>query len=74
MPLLDKIPTMTDEALANLLGNAERLEQSGTPAQRTAAGELLPAIREELSQRRANKRAAPPKTARKRPAARGKAH
>lgn len=58
MTMLDHIPTLTDEALSTLLGNAQRLEQSGTPAQRTAASELLPAIREELSQRVASKRAA----------------
>lgn len=53
--LLEKIPAMADDALANLLANAERLEKEGSKAQRTAAVDLLPAIRAELDTRRAAK-------------------
>lgn len=46
-----KLPAMTDDALATLRANAERLENSGTPPQRTAAAALLPAIRAEVAAR-----------------------
>lgn len=53
--LFEKIPAMADDALANLLANAERLEKEGSKTQRTAAVDLLPAIRAELDTRRAAK-------------------
>ena len=43
MDLLTKLPEMSDDALANLRTNAKRLQNSGTPAQRTDAAALLPA-------------------------------
>jgi hypothetical protein len=46
---------MADDALANLLANAERLEKEGSKAQRTAAVDLLPAIKAEVEARRAAK-------------------
>lgn len=49
--IFEKIPTMADEALANLCANAERLGRVGSSAQRASAGELLPAIRAELAAR-----------------------
>lgn len=58
MDLVTKLPAMADSALATLYENAERLEQSGTKAQRNAASALLPAIRTELENRRAAKLAA----------------
>lgn len=56
MDILEKLPAMPDEALNNLRANAVRLEQVGSPAQRSAASDLLPAIEAELSARQAAKR------------------
>jgi hypothetical protein len=55
MDLLVKLPSMEDAALTVLHGNAERLEQTGTSAQRTAAAALIPAIEAELAARRTAK-------------------
>ena len=52
MDLLAKLPEMSDDALANLRSNAKRLQQSGTPAQRTEAAALLPAVEAEIGARR----------------------
>ena len=51
--LVTKLPEMADAALAVLHANAERLERTGTKAQRTAASALIPAIEAELAARRA---------------------
>jgi hypothetical protein len=53
--LIEKIPAMADDALANLFANAERLEKEGTKAQRASAADLLPVISAELETRRAAK-------------------
>ena len=37
MDLLAKLPEMSDDALSNLRSNAKRLQQSGTPSQRSNA-------------------------------------
>ena len=58
MDLIAKLPAMEDAALAVLHDNAERLEQSGTKAQKSAAAALLPALETELANRRAAKLAA----------------
>jgi hypothetical protein len=58
MDLAAKLPQMEDAALAVLRENAERLEQTGTAAQRAAAAELMPALEAELESRRAAKLAA----------------
>jgi hypothetical protein len=58
MDLVAKLPAMEAAALANLHENAERLAQSGTNAQKSAATALLPAIETELETRRAAKLAA----------------
>ena len=58
MDLVAKLPAMEDAALASLHNNAERLEQSGTKAQKSAAAALLPALETELANRRAAKLAA----------------
>jgi hypothetical protein len=58
MDLSEKLPAMEDAALAVLHENAERLEQSGTKAQQSAAAALLPAIEAELANRRKAKLAA----------------
>jgi hypothetical protein len=57
MDLVARLPSLEDKALAVLHENAERLEQSGTSAQKHAAAALLPAIEAELAARREAKRA-----------------
>jgi len=52
MDLITKLPEMSDDALTNLRTNAKRLQQSGTPAQRTDAAALLPALEAEMGARR----------------------
>jgi len=56
MDLVARLPSLEDTALAVLHQNAERLEQSGTSAQKSAAAALLPAIQAELAARREAKR------------------
>lgn len=58
MDLVAKLPTLEDAALAALHGNAARLEQTGTNAQKKAAAALLPALESELESRRSAKLAA----------------
>jgi hypothetical protein len=55
MDILEKLPTMADDALVNLLANAERLEKAGTRVQRASAESLIPAIKAELAGRKAAK-------------------
>ena len=57
MDLIARLPSLEDNALAVLHENAERLEQTGTSAQKTAAAALIPAIEAELAARRETKRA-----------------
>ena len=57
MDLAAKLPDMTDSALATLNGNASRLLQSGTTAQKKAATALMPALEQELASRRQAKQA-----------------
>ena len=52
MDVMDKLPTMADDALGNLRTNAERLERVGSAAQRASAASLLPAIKDEQSARK----------------------
>ena len=70
--LRDRVPQMTDDALATLNANALRLKEQGTVVQRTAASDLLPVIATELAERRAFKLANPPpkkpRVSRKKPA------
>jgi hypothetical protein len=56
MDLAAKLPTMDDGALATLHANAERLMQTGTSAQQSAAAALMPSIKTELAARTAAKR------------------
>ena len=56
MSLLEKLPGRADDALGNLHANAVRLGQEGSPAQRSSAAALLPAIEAELASRKAAKR------------------
>jgi hypothetical protein len=53
MDVLAGLPSLPDDALANLLANAERLEKTGTRGQRASAEHLLPAIKAELAERQA---------------------
>jgi hypothetical protein len=52
MSLLERIPTLSDEEVANLLANARRLMDSGDDKQRVAAEGLLPALEEADAERR----------------------
>ncbi|WP_374472596.1 hypothetical protein [Phenylobacterium sp.] len=52
MSLIEKIPTMSDEEVVNLLANARRLQSQGDEKQQAAAAELLPRLEEEAEQRR----------------------
>ena len=55
MDVVERLPALADDALGNLLANAERLERAGSPAQRASAGTLLPAVKAELAKRRVAK-------------------
>jgi hypothetical protein len=52
MTLLDRIPTLSDEEVVNLLANARRLSDAGDEKQRAAAADLLPRLEDEAEQRR----------------------
>lgn len=58
MTLVEKIPTLTDAEVINLLSNARRLHEAGDTRQQTAAAELLPALEAAASQRQADRLAA----------------
>lgn len=53
MSLLEQIPAMGDEEVANLLTNARRLAERGNEAQQAAAALLLPALELEAETRKA---------------------
>ena len=68
MTLADKIPTMSDEEVVNLLANARRLSEEGDEARRAAAAELLPVLEGAAAERKARRLAiAQAKRAAKRP-------
>jgi hypothetical protein len=52
MSLLDRIPTLSDEEVINLLTNARRLADVGDDKQKAAAAELLPRLEEEADSRK----------------------
>ena len=52
MSLLDRIPTLSDDEVVNLLTNAQRLSEQGDEKQKAAAEELLPALQVEADQRK----------------------
>lgn len=52
MTLLDRIPTLSDEEIMNMLANARRLSQGGDEKQQAAAAELLPVLEAEAEARR----------------------
>lgn len=53
MSLLERIPTLSDEEVVNLLANAQRLAETGEEKQKAAATALLPALRDEAEARKA---------------------
>lgn len=55
MNIVEKLPTLPDDALSTLCANAERLQRAGSPTQRASAAGLLPAIKVELAVRQAAK-------------------
>jgi hypothetical protein len=64
MDMIEKLPAMADADLGILVGNAERLAQSGTPKQQKAAQDMLPSLQAEVAARADRKAAAtPPKRA-----------
>ena len=58
MSLIDKIPTMSDADVVNLLENARRLQESGDDRQQAQAAELLPALEEAAAERKTARLAA----------------
>ncbi|MBL8555666.1 MAG: hypothetical protein JNL41_15440 [Phenylobacterium sp.] len=55
MSLLERIPTLSDEEVVNLLANAQRLAETGDDKQKAAAAELLPALQDEADARKAER-------------------
>jgi len=53
MDIATRLPTLSDQQLATMLGNAERLGQAGTNKQKGEAARLLPLIQAELEERKA---------------------
>jgi hypothetical protein len=53
MSLMEKIPTLSDAEVINLLDNARRLQETGDERQQAAAAELLPALEEAAAERKA---------------------
>jgi hypothetical protein len=58
MTLIEKIPTMTDAEVVNLLTNARRLHETGDERQQAAAAELLPALEAAATERKTERLAA----------------
>ena len=52
MSLLDRIPTLSDEEVVNLLANARRLSEHGDEKQQAAAAELVEPLQAEADQRK----------------------
>jgi len=53
MDIATRLPSLSDQQLATMLGNAERLGQAGTNKQKGEAARLMPLIQAELDERRA---------------------
>ena len=53
MDVATRLPSMTDQQLATMLGNAERLGEAGTNKQKGEAARLLPLIQAEIDDRKA---------------------
>ena len=58
MTLIERIPTLSDEEVVNLLANARRLQESGDERQQAAAAELLPALEAAAAERKTERLAA----------------
>jgi hypothetical protein len=56
--LIEKIPTLSDEEVLNLLANARRLQVQGDEKQQAQAAELIAPLEEAAAQRRAARLAA----------------
>jgi hypothetical protein len=56
--LIEKIPTLSDEEVLNLLANARRLQTQGDEKQQAAASELIGPLEEAAAERRAARQAA----------------
>jgi hypothetical protein len=71
MSLIDKIPSMNDVALGNLLANARHLATAGAAKQQADAAELLPVLEAAMAERKAAKAeaAAAKRAANRKPAA-----
>ena len=68
MSLIEKIPTLSDEEVTNLLANARRLQTEGDEKRQAQASELIGPLEEAAAQRRAARlAAAQAKRAAKRP-------
>lgn len=52
MTLIDRIPSLKDAELAQLLTNVRRLDISGTPEERRQVAEVAPHLEREASRRR----------------------
>lgn len=52
MSLIERIPTLSDDEVVNLLANARRLSEQGDEKQKAAAAELLEPLQIEADQRR----------------------
>lgn len=55
MSLVEKIPTLSDVEVINLLTNARRLAEVGDERQQAAAAELLPALETAAEARKADR-------------------
>jgi hypothetical protein len=52
MSLIDRIPTLSDEEVVNLLANARRLSEQGDEKQKAAAAELIEPLQTEADLRK----------------------
>ena len=57
-PLIEKIPTLNDDEVINLLANARRLQAEGNEKQQAQASELIPTLEQVAAERRAARAAA----------------
>ena len=58
MSLIEKIPTLSDEEVTNLLANARRLQTEGDQRQQVQASELIGPLEAAAAERRAARMAA----------------
>jgi hypothetical protein len=56
--LIEKIPTLSEQEVLNLLANARRLQTEGDDKQKVQASELIAPLEEAAAQRRADRLAA----------------